>query len=69
MYSELNRIAFDKPAHALLLSKLADTDEDFTYTIVDGNKVRVDRRNILYTTSATFDAATKKVRGARCISG
>ena len=59
LYSELNRIKFARPADALLLSKLADTDDDYTWGHIEGNRVRIDKRKILYTTSCTFDATKK----------
>ena len=64
-YADLNRISFSRPTDALLLSKLADTDDEMTWMMVEGQRVKVDKRKMLYTTSCVFDPKTKKVSEPR----
>ena len=63
-FEDLDRIRFEDPAVAMLLSKLADTDEQMVrQPKVDGRPGEyeyVDKRSILYQSTSTFNPANGK---------
>ncbi|GMH68636.1 hypothetical protein TrLO_g5881 [Triparma laevis f. longispina] len=60
-FEDLDRIRFEDPSVAMLLSKLADTDEFFERVPKQGGGYdKVDMRGILYQSTATFNPTTGK---------